>query len=41
MELLGVLTFVGVVWLFLHVAYAVSRMVTRVLTGRRPWWKDD
>ena len=40
MELWGVLILVGVVWLFLYVAYAVVRMVTRVLTGRRPWWKD-
>ena len=41
MKLWGVLILVGVVWLFFYVAYAVLRMVARVLTGRRPWWKDD
>ena len=40
MELWGVLILVGVVWLFLYGTYAVLRMITRVLTGRRPWWKD-
>ena len=41
MELRGVLIVAGIVWVFLYVAHAVLRMVTRVLTGRRPWWKDD
>ena len=26
--------------LFLYVIYAVLRIVIRVLTGRRPWWRD-
>ena len=40
MELWGVLIVAGIVWSFLYVTYAVLRMIIRLLTGRRPWWKD-
>ena len=41
MELLGWLILMGIACVFLYVAYAVLRIIVRVLTGRRPWWKDD